>query len=306
MDRALRVGRSVNAADALAARLVEKTTFVDGGHVDCAVSGGADSLALLILARTAERDVTAWHVDHGLRKGSESEAEFVHAMADRFGAKFESRTVEVAAGPNVEARARAARFDVLPRGVLTGHTADDQAETVLINLLRGAGLDGLAGMRPDNKPLLELRRADTEALCEAYGIVAFSDPSNDDPSILRNRVRKELIPLMDQLAARDTRSVLARQARVVRDEVVVLDDIASRLDPTSARELLQAPQAVAMRALRNWLRNELDEEAHPPDHATILRAMRVVSGDVRASELPGGKRLVRSSQRLSVIDRSEE
>ena len=83
------------------------------------------------------------------------------ASAPRFGPS----AVEVAPGPNLEARARAARYAALPADVLTGHTADDQAETVLLNLLRGAGLDGLAGMRPDRRPLLALRRAETHALC---------------------------------------------------------------------------------------------------------------------------------------------
>src|SRR5690606_34240525 len=134
-----------------------------GTPVACAVSGGADSLALLVLAVDAGCRVTAVHVDHGLRSGSAAEAEVVAAAARRFGADFRAEAVSVAPGPNLEARARAARYGVLPPDVLTGHTADDQAEAVLLHLLRGAGLAGLSTMAArTDRPLLGLRRADTE------------------------------------------------------------------------------------------------------------------------------------------------
>ena len=124
----------------------------------CAVSGGADSLGLLVLAVDAGCTVTAVHVDHGLRAGSAAEADVVRAAADRFGAGFRSLSVAVAPGPNLEARARRARYEALPPDALVGHTADDQAETVLLNLIRGAGLDGLAGMAPGRRPIRALRR----------------------------------------------------------------------------------------------------------------------------------------------------
>src|SRR3954468_66893 len=169
-----------------------------GTAVTCAVSGGADSLALLVLACAAGLDVAAVHVDHGLRPGSADEAPVVASAAARFGARFRAERVDVGDGPNLEARARAARYAVLPPDVLTGHTADDQAETVLVNLLRGAGIDGLAGMRQDGRrPLLGLRRRETRALCEQLGLPPVEDPSNDDARFVRNRVRHELLPLMN-------------------------------------------------------------------------------------------------------------
>ncbi|HEV3227726.1 MAG TPA: tRNA lysidine(34) synthetase, partial [Acidimicrobiales bacterium] len=134
------------------ADLLERCSFPPRGtRVACAVSGGADSLALLVLARAAGCDVTAIHVDHDLRPGSDREADVVRAAASRFGARFEGRVAPVVSGPNLEARARRARYDVLPADVLTGHTADDQAETVLLNLLRGAALDGLRGISPERR-----------------------------------------------------------------------------------------------------------------------------------------------------------
>ena len=95
-------------------------------------------MALLALASSAGLEVTAIHVDHGIRPGSSEEADIVAATAERFGAQFESRSVTVDAGPNLEERARQARYSVLPEKVLTGHTADDQAETILLALLQEA------------------------------------------------------------------------------------------------------------------------------------------------------------------------
>ena len=134
-----------------------------------------------LLAAAAGCTVTAYHVDHGLRPGSAAEAEVVAKAAAGVGARFEARTVVVAPGPNLEARARAARFAALPAGVATGHTMDDQAETVLLHVLRGAAADGLGGMAPGpHHPLLGLRRAETHALCRAAGLQPVADPSNED------------------------------------------------------------------------------------------------------------------------------
>ncbi|OWY60543.1 tRNA lysidine(34) synthetase TilS, partial [cyanobacterium TDX16] len=214
----------------LATQLVPRCTFpAPGTAVTCAVSGGADSLALLVLAVAAGCRVEAVHVDHGLRAGSAAEAEVVAAAAARYGAGFRAERVHVGQGPNLEARARAARRAVLPPDVLTGHTTDDQAETVLLNLLRGAGLDGLGAMAPAGHPLLGLRRADTVALCAAEGLQPVVDPSNDDGAFRRNRLRHELLPLLDRLAERDLAPVLARQADLLRDDAALLDELAGTL-----------------------------------------------------------------------------
>jgi tRNA(Ile)-lysidine synthase len=280
--------------------LLARCTFPPAGTaVTCAVSGGADSLALLILAVAADLDVTAAHVDHGLRPGSE--AAFVQAVATRLGAGFTAHTVDVAAGPNLEARARAARYAVLPPDVLTGHTADDQAETVLLNLLRGAGLDGLAGMRRDGArsggrsgprhPILELRRSETEALCEAVGLTPFTDPTNADPVHRRNRVRAEVIPLLNDIAQRDVTPILARQAGILRDEADVLDVLAAGLDPTDAVALTKTPPAIARRAVRRWL---TDGQDHPPDAATVERVLAVAHGMATGTDVGAGRRVART------------
>jgi hypoxanthine phosphoribosyltransferase len=283
--------------------LLSRCTFPSGGApLACAVSGGADSLALLVLATTAGCAVTAIHVDHGLRPGSEAEAAVVEAAAARFGARFESRRVVVAPGPNLEARAREARFSVLPADVATGHTMDDQAETILVNLLRGAGADGLAGMEPGARhPILGLRRHETHALCAAAGLVPVCDESNDDPAFVRNRIRHELLPLCAAVAGRDPVPLLARQAGVLRDEVALLESLATeRLpDPADARAVAAAPRPLARRALRRWLRESGDDE-HPPSLAEVDRTLAVAAGAAVGTELTGGRRVRRTGGRLRV------
>ena len=270
--------------------LLARCTFPEG-DVTCAVSGGADSLALLILAVRAGCRVTAFHVDHGLREGSAAEAHVVRDAARRYGAAFRAERVDVARGPNLEARARAARYAVLPPDVLTGHTADDQAETVLLNLLRGAGLDGLAGMRPEGHPILALRRHETEAVCAAEGLTPVADPSNLDPVHRRNRVRHELIPLLNDIAQRDVVPVLARQAALLRDDAGALD--ARTPDATDASALAAAPPALARRAVRRWL-----TEDHPPDAATVERVLAVARHQARATDAGHGRRVARTDNVL--------
>jgi tRNA(Ile)-lysidine synthase len=287
--------------DAAADKLLGRCRFPPAGTAAvCAVSGGADSLALMVLAGAAGCDVTAVHVDHGLRKHSADEADVVAAAAERFGARFEAHRVVVAPGPNVEARARAARYRVLPPDVLTGHTADDQAETVLLNLMRGAGLDGLRGLPVERRPLIAIRRADTHALCRALGLEPVADPTNDDRSLRRNRVRHELLPMLDVIAGRDVAPVVARQAELLSDDAALLDALSEVIDPSDVKALQSAPLPLARRAIRAWLRCDSDAEHHPPDAATVERVLAVARGEAKGSDIGGGRRVVRSRGRLTI------
>ncbi len=282
--------------------------FPSADHVTCAVSGGADSLALLALAVASGKDVTAVHVDHGLRPGSAREADLVREACTQVGATFVARSVDVVAGPNVEARARTVRYAVLPPDVLTGHTADDRAETMLLNLLRGAGIDGLSALRdiggPSGSvghPLLALRRSETEAVCAVLGWIPFHDPSNDDERLLRNRIRHTVLPLLDDVAGRDLTPILARQAALLADDADFLDLLARDIDPTDAKALAAAPVVLARRAVRRWL-----AEVHPPDAASVERVLAVARGEAVACELPGGVRVQRKNQRISIIPTPEQ
>jgi tRNA(Ile)-lysidine synthase len=184
---------------------------------------------------------------------------------------------------------------------------DDLAETVLLNMIRGAGLDGLSPLVNDpTKPLVRLRRSDVAALVADSGLEARHDESNDDLSFRRNRVRHQLMPLLCEVADRDVVPLLARQADVIFDDRTWLNslvegDLALTLVEADCRELRQWPRA----RLRRWLRIQLcvnDElgDQHPPSSAEIERALRVVDGDVVAAELEGGRRLSRRAQRLTL------
>ncbi|MEO6989666.1 MAG: tRNA lysidine(34) synthetase TilS [Aquihabitans sp.] len=284
------------------APLLARCTFSPPGTpVTCAVSGGADSLALLVLAVAAGLEVTAVHVDHGLRPGSEREAEAVAAVAQRFGAAFRAERVDVAPGSNLEARARQARYGVLPEGVLTGHTADDQAETMLLNLLRGAGPTGLAAIPAGHRrPILGLRRRETKALCADLDLDPVVDPSNIDPRFRRNRVRHELLPLLADLSDRDPVPVLARQADLFADIDGLVTDLAATVDPTSTAELAAVRPVVAGAALRAWLLAEGVGRGHPVDGATVARLLDVVHHRATAAEVTGGWRVARRQGRLRI------
>jgi hypoxanthine phosphoribosyltransferase len=295
--------------------LLRRCTFPPAGSaLTCAVSGGPDSLALLALASLAGCRVRAVHVDHGLREGSAAEAGLVAQAAERLGAGFRAERVHVEPGPNLEARARAARFAVLPPDVATGHTMDDQAETVLCNLLRGSGLDGLAGMKAGPRhPLLGIRRFEARALCEESGLRWAEDPSNEDARFLRNRVRHELLPMCADVAGRDPVPLLARLAALAASDAELLDALASEVvpDPSVAADLARAPAPLAGRAVRRWLRAlgatpdaggrpsvARGPDRHPPSLAEVRRVLAVASGAAVSTELAGGWRVRRSKGRL--------
>jgi tRNA(Ile)-lysidine synthase len=272
-----------------------------GAEVACAFSGGADSTALVALATHHGLRVTAHHVDHGLRAESGDEADAAAAIAKRLGAGFVLHQVSVAPGANLEARARSARLSTIPADALTGHTADDQAETVLLRLLRGSGGDGLAGIQPGPRhPILAIRRAETEALCAELGIVPVRDASNASAAMWRNRVRHELLPLATDIAGRDLVPILVRSAALLRDESHLLDDLSAALDPTDAVAIGAAPAALARRAIRRWLVTD----GYPPDAASIERVLAVARGQAVACELSDGRRVDRRHQRLRLTPRS--
>ena len=266
--------------------------------VTCAFSGGPDSTALLALAIRHGCAVIAHHVDHGIRPESGDEAARARSIAEQLGVDFELHRVSVPPGPNLEARARAARRSVLPHDALTGHTADDQAETVIIRLLRGSGSGGLAAMTPGpTHPILGLRRADTEALCAELEITTVRDASNEVPDVWRNRVRHDLLPLARQIAGRDLTPILTRTADLLRDDDRLLDELATSIEPTDARAVAAADPVLARRALRRWL----TVDGYPPDAASIERVLQVARGEAIACELPGGRRVERSNQHFRII-----
>ncbi|MDX9991082.1 MAG: tRNA lysidine(34) synthetase TilS [Anaerolineales bacterium] len=214
-----------------------------------AVSGGADSLALLDCLRESRYPLLVASFNHRLRPEAESDLAHVRRMAEAFGLPFVSDAADVAAyardkGLSTEEAARELRYRFLFRAarqagaqaVATGHTADDQAETVLMHFLRGAGLSGLKGMPPrvilpafDSqialvRPLLGWTRAETEAHCRQKGLEYRIDSTNRDPAYLRNRLRHELLPQLESYNPQ-IRQTLAKSALALQGDAELLNSL---------------------------------------------------------------------------------
>ena len=251
----------------------------------------------MALAIESGLDVAAVHVHHGLRTSGDHDAEAAEAIAGRLGVPFRLEHAELDDGPNLEARARQARHRLLGPDAMFGHTADDQAETTLLALLRGTGATGLAAIRPgDTHPILGLRRSETHSLCAALELDPVTDPTNTDARFRRNRVRSELLPLLDSIGDRDIVPLVNRAADLLRDDDDLLDRLADELDPTDAPALAAAPLPLARRALRRWL----TRDGYPPDAAAVARVLEVAAGATIACEVAGVGRISRSNQRLRV------
>jgi tRNA(Ile)-lysidine synthase len=276
-----------------------------------ACSGGADSLALLALAAAAGLDPIAVHVDHGLRSGSDREAAIVAAAAARFDVRWEAVTVRVGRGASLEAQAREARYAALDAvavrsgtsAILVGHTRDDQAETVLLNVLRGGATTGLGGMPQRRglivRPLLDVPRAATVELCARLQLTVIDDPMNSDVAHRRVWLRREVIPQLEAGIDRDLRALLARQAAIARDESDLLDQLGAELlaaagDPPLARVLVDARPAVARRAVRAWL----GAGRPPPPFDDVEAVLAVAHGEARAATVGGGDTIVTVDGRL--------
>jgi tRNA(Ile)-lysidine synthase len=274
-----------------------------------ALSGGPDSTALAYLVAEArtDLDLVLVHVRHGLRDDA-LDRHVVAQHAAWLGLPLEVREVEVRrGGQGPAAAARRARYAALrevaaERGadaVLVGHTADDQAETLLLRLARGTGLDGLAGMSVHAgdlvRPLLRVRRADVHRFVLFEGLPSVADPGNEEVSSGRGRMRHEVLPALEA-AAGDPAAALARLADHAASDAEALDAWAARVAATAAAvgpirtiaraELDRVPVAVGRRALRHLVAGV--GGAGPPSAAALARIVALRSGS--AVDLPGGVR----------------
>jgi tRNA(Ile)-lysidine synthase len=309
-------------ADRAARALAAAGAPAAGDGVAVAVSGGADSLALLHALRTLAGP-RGWRlavvtVDHSLRSGSAADAAFVvdHTKALGLEARLETLTaadLERHRRAGREGAARAARYQALWRAaaelgcgwVATGHTLDDQAETVLLQLLRGAGPDGLAGMTVSSgrllRPLLGVRRAETRDCCAAVGVDWREDPTNQEPGPLRNRVRQRLLPLLEELRP-GAAVTLARAAALAAEERDWLDPLvaaalaATRAGPAAPGEepgpvaldaaaLEELPVALARRVVRAAARQA---GAAPPDAEATDRVVALATGSAGGAPARSG------------------
>ncbi|SDS66331.1 tRNA(Ile)-lysidine synthase [Nocardioides scoriae] len=256
-----------------------------------ACSGGADSLALVSAAVAESRRgalrVVGATVDHGLQEGSAAHATRVVEQMAALGADetVSARVAVEGEGMGPEAAAREARYSVLGEMarhfgaavVLLGHTLDDQAETVLLGLARGAGARSLAGMRRSfdgfRRPLLDVTRLQTETACLVEGLEPWTDPHNSDERFTRVRVRTRVLPLLEDELGPGVAATLARTADQLRVDTAYLDEVSAsalasaRLeDGLSAAVLADLHAAVRLRVLRSAA---LEAGALPAELATV-------------------------------------
>ena len=254
----------LDRVDALVRDALRRSHLTPGARLVVAVSGGPDSLALLhSLHRLQDEtafDLHGAHLDHGLRgEASAADARFVAQTFRNMGIPLTSGSADVEAHRarrrmSLEEAAREVRYDFLARvakernaaAVALGHTADDQAETVLMHVVRGSGLAGLAGMQPFGcrsisgsellllRPLLAVTREDTLAYCRALGLEPRLDESNRSPDMTRNRVRMELMPLLQELNPQ-ARNAILRLSAAARQQISHLDEQVASLPPGAMR-----------------------------------------------------------------------
>ena len=286
----------------LADAINQRARLPEEPHV-VALSGGADSAALAFIAdRASSTKPRCVHVHHGLA-ASDRLAGAAQAIAQMLEIAFDVVSIDVADGPSPEAMAREARYQALESAVaqdenlLLGHTRNDQAETVLLNLIRGAGLRGLSGMPYQRtsqmyRPFLDVTRDETRELATLCGLPFVDDPTNTDLALRRNFVRLELIPRMEELNPNLVDS-LARTAEHVRGDSEYLDHLRPApivTDGETARVAagilvtLDPPlRARAIAALVGSFREKVAVSA-----AELARVEEVLSGASAGAELEGG------------------
>jgi tRNA(Ile)-lysidine synthase len=348
-----RTGRRTEPRPPEVARVLERVTatarkhgmFEPGQTVLVACSGGPDSTCLLhslhALRRLFRIGVVAFHFDHGLRPDSSREAAYVRRQAERLGVPvvFRQAVDRPRKGQSVEAWARMARYAALTQAAADegahvaalGHTADDQAETVLLGLFRGGGLESLAGMAPVRsipplgfpavRPLLEASRAETVAFCRALRLRPVQDPTNRDPRFLRNRIRHEVLPFLEKRLDRNVRATLARTAEVIRADAEYLESWADgiargivKVDESEIRIVAEAletlPEPVATRVVRGALRlaaaagGEWDSDVSASHIRSVINLAHGRPG--RTIDLPGPLKARRDREYVRVSRASPE
>jgi tRNA(Ile)-lysidine synthase len=293
-----------------------------GDLVLAAVSGGPDSLCLLYslwyLRRLLKIRVAVFHFDHRLRPDSAKDAAYARGVSERLRLPFHLREAQDAPrkGGSVEAWAAVTRNNAghevrreLGAAVVAeGHTLDDQAETVLLNLVRGTGLEGVSGIDPGGRgsssvqPLIDVSHADVEAFCRALHLRPRRDPMNRDRRHLRVAIRLDVLPTIEAATGRATRATLARTAdnlRADRDELYVAtlraaQDVAEH-DPNGeirfdAAKLLALAPAMAARVIRSEIYQALAIQEVPWSRAAIDAVVDLANGRPgRRRDLPNGR-----------------
>jgi tRNA(Ile)-lysidine synthase len=300
------------------ARAVAEAADLPAGPKMVALSGGADSAALLWVCRRLEVDpLRAVHVHHGLA-ASDALAASARSVAEHLGVECRVIDVTVPPGSSPENQAREVRYAALESAteagewVLTAHTLDDQAETVLDHLLRALGPDGLAGIParrpPFARPFLAVTRSQTREMATLAGLPWMDDPVNASPDPLRNRIRRRLIPDLEASYNPRLRRSLATTARLVAADVDYLEarlhapiEVGERWAAVAASVLTTAAPSAASRLVRRLLASAGLESASPEAVEGLLAVAR---GD-RAGHQPGNGLEARRRGAMLVVEWGE-
>ena len=279
-----------------------------GDAVTCAVSGGADSVALLfglyLLKDTLGITLSAAHFNHGLR-GEESDRDeaFVRALCDRLDIPLHCGREQVKAGANgLEASARDARygfFATLPGKLATAHTADDNAETLLMHLVRGTGLRGLGGITPVRgnviRPMLSVTRQEVLEFLEEYHLSYISDSSNESDDFLRNRLRHHVMPCLKQENPRLAENWSALALRLRQDEAALAQEAEA-----SVERLRAMPPALRSRALAAFLEENGVKEPEA-EHIELAEKLVFSRNPSAKAHFPGNITISRNYGRLERV-----
>ena len=291
-----------------------------GARVLIGLSGGSDSVALtLLLQELAEQDcftvVAVAHLNHRLRSTATRDERFCRDFAERVGLPIVAESIDVGSYAqtqrlSVEDAARRLRYDFLHRAaealsadrIAVGHTRDDQAETFLLKLIRGAGLTGLAGIYPRRdtvvRPLIEVGRADLRQYLEARGQSWVEDETNDDLGNPRNRIRHRVLPELDLVGNASSTPAIARAAAIVREDGQWLDELSDRrFDALVVRSndgleidvsgLMAEPPPVRRRVVLAALRLTAPNREMGFEH--VESALEVASGESGGVDVPGAR-----------------
>jgi tRNA(Ile)-lysidine synthase len=297
---------------------------MDLGRPLALVSGGPDSVALLRALVELGGEPVVLHVDHGLRgEESHEDAGFVRDLCGRLGVRCEVRDIQLEKGPNLQERAREERYRVADevadesglRAIAVGHTADDVAETVLMNLARGTGLRGLSGIPPVRdrlvRPLIERTRREVLEYLAGLDQPYRTDPTNLTGKYARNRVRLEVLPVLEELYPGTARN-LARGAGLAREDLEVLEDLAAEVIETRGVEVVlnlgglsRLRPALRRYALRRAY-SMLLPGAQPLGSVLVETVLGAAGEGTRTLDLPGGVvASARAGEEISLYRRPE-
>ena len=281
-----------------------------GDRITCAVSGGADSVALLfalyLLKDKLKIQLSAAHFNHHLR-GEESDRDenFVRDFCERYDIPLTVGHGEIHPGKKgLEAAARDARYAFLraiPGKVATAHTADDNAETVLMHIVRGTGLKGLGGIAPVSgsviRPMLSVTRQDVEDFCAEWSLSYITDSSNDTDVFLRNRLRHHVMPLLKQENPQLAANVSAMALLLRQDEEYLAG--AARAEAMDVENLRKLHPAVRQRCLEHFLK---ESGVREPEKTHIAQAEALIFTDKPSAfaQFPGGVTIARNYGKLEV------